>query len=117
MFRHPTFFLYAERKVPLSAFCRWLHVKSYLFGNALVLAAITVYCGLPPSTLRPGEQLEAEAIGWLQKLRVDHLELRNVEARHADWPTRIYFTFRKEILPDEEANMLAIPAQAAGHGS
>jgi hypothetical protein len=31
-------------------------------------------------------------------------------ARHADWPLQdLYVTFRKEILPDEEANMLAIP--------
>jgi FemAB-related protein (PEP-CTERM system-associated) len=30
--------------------------------------------------------------------------------RHADWPRQdLYVTFRKEILPDEEANMLAIP--------
>ena len=31
-------------------------------------------------------------------------------ARHPDWPTQdLYVTFRKAILPDEEANMLAIP--------
>lgn len=39
-----------------------------------------------------------------------HLELRNVNLRHADWPTQdLYVTFRKEILPNEEANLLAIP--------
>ncbi|MDR2838994.1 MAG: FemAB family PEP-CTERM system-associated protein, partial [Azonexus sp.] len=40
----------------------------------------------------------------------DHLEFRNIAPRHADWPTQdLYVTFRKEILPEVEANMLAIP--------
>ena len=47
---------------------------------------------------------------WRERLGVDHLELRNVAARHPDWPTQdLYVTFRKEILPDAEANLLAIP--------
>jgi FemAB-related protein (PEP-CTERM system-associated) len=33
-----------------------------------------------------------------------------MERRHPDWPEQdLYVTFRKELLPDEEANMLAIP--------
>ena len=44
------------------------------------------------------------------ELKVDHLELRNMQARHVDWPAQdLYVTFRKEILPEEEANLLAIP--------
>jgi FemAB-related protein (PEP-CTERM system-associated) len=54
--------------------------------------------------------LEAEAQRIAQRLGVDHLELRHVEARHDDWPRQdLYVTFRKAILPEEEANMLAIP--------
>ncbi len=110
VFRHPTFFLYAEREGAIVGVLPLAHVKSYLFGNALVSLPFTVYCGVAAIDPEAGEQLEAEAIGLAQKLGVDHLELRNVEARHADWPTQdLYFTFRKEILPDEEANMLAIP--------
>jgi FemAB-related protein (PEP-CTERM system-associated) len=41
---------------------------------------------------------------------VQHLELRQMGRRHEGWPLQdLYVTFRKEILPDEEANMLAIP--------
>ena len=41
---------------------------------------------------------------------MQHLELRHRERRHPDWPAQdLYVTFRKAILPDEEANMLAIP--------
>jgi FemAB-related protein (PEP-CTERM system-associated) len=36
--------------------------------------------------------------------------LRNVEARHPEWPTQdLYVTFRKELAPESEANMRAIP--------
>jgi len=56
------------------------------------------------------QMLEEEAQAIAQQLGVDHLELRNVQPRHSDWPTQdLYVTFRREIFPDEEANMLAIP--------
>ena len=39
---------------------------------------------------------------------VQHLEYRNLEERHTEWPRQeLYVTFRKEILPDEEANTIA----------
>ena len=54
--------------------------------------------------------LEAEAAVLAQRLGVQHLELRHRERRHPDWPAQdLYVTFRKAILPDEEANLLAIP--------
>ena len=63
-----------------------------------------------PATPRPRQALEQEAQRLAQRLGVAHLELRNVQPRHADWPRQdLYVTFRKAILPDEEANMLAIP--------
>jgi len=54
--------------------------------------------------------LEVEAQALARRLRVDHLEMRNLERAHPDWPAQdLYVTFRKPILPEEEANMLAIP--------
>jgi FemAB-related protein (PEP-CTERM system-associated) len=111
VFRHPTYFLYArdaegriEGVLPLA------HVKSLLFGQSLVSLPFAVYGGVAASTARAGEALEREAQQWAQRLGVAHLEMRNVERRHADWPLQdLYVTFRKPILADEEANMLAIP--------
>jgi FemAB-related protein (PEP-CTERM system-associated) len=41
---------------------------------------------------------------------VQHLELRNITPTEPDWPRQdLYVTYRKEILPDVEANLLAIP--------
>ncbi len=86
------------------------HVKSLLFGNSLVGLPFAVYGGVAATSADAASALEAEAQRLARSLGVDHLELRNVEARHADWPRQdLYVTFRKAILPDEEANMLAIP--------
>jgi len=53
-------------------------------------------------------EYEAQRLG--RELGVHHLELRNVEQRNPEWPTQnLYVTFRKKIVGDVEANMLAIP--------
>ncbi|MET0517510.1 MAG: FemAB family XrtA/PEP-CTERM system-associated protein, partial [Burkholderiaceae bacterium] len=111
VFGHQGFFLYAEGEggailgvLPLA------QVKSRLFGHALVSLPFAVYGGVAASDELAADALEREAQAIAQRLGAEHLEFRNVQPRHADWPQQdLYVTFRKEILPDEEANMLAIP--------
>jgi len=110
IFRHPTRFLYAERAGEIVGVLPLAHVNSRLFGNALTSLPFAVYGGVAALDDEAATALETEAQALARGLGVDHLELRNVEARHSDWPTQdLYVTFRKEILPEEEANMLAIP--------
>jgi FemAB-related protein (PEP-CTERM system-associated) len=86
------------------------HVNSLLFGNALVSLPFAVYGGVAASTEDAANALEQQAEKLARRLGVDHLELRHVQPRHADWPRQdLYVTFRKPILADDEANMLAIP--------
>ena len=43
-------------------------------------------------------------------LGVDALELRNLEASDSGWPVKeLYYTFRKPITADNDANLKAIP--------
>ncbi|MDD2743980.1 MAG: FemAB family PEP-CTERM system-associated protein [Rhodocyclaceae bacterium] len=110
IFRHPTYFLYAEIGGEIQGVLPLTHVKSLLFGNALVALPFAVYGGVAASNPEAVTALENEAQAMAQRLGVDHLEFRNIQARHSDWPTQdLYVTFRKEILPEVEANMLAIP--------
>jgi len=110
VFRHRTYFLYAEQQEGIAGVLPLAHVNSLLFGNALVSLPFAVYGGVAAANERAADALEAQAQEIAVRLGVDHLELRNVHARHADWPAQdLYVTFRKEILPDPEANMLAIP--------
>ncbi|HRE16618.1 MAG TPA: FemAB family PEP-CTERM system-associated protein [Rhodocyclaceae bacterium] len=110
IFRHVSYFIYAERNGDIVGVLPLAHVHSRLFGNALTSLPFAVYGGVAAEDEDAAAALEAEAQQIARGLGVDHLELRNVEARHADWPTQdLYVTFRKEILAEEEANMLAIP--------
>ena len=110
VFRHPTYFLYAEIAGQIQGVLPLAHVKSMLFGNALVALPFAVYGGVAATNPEAVSALEKEAQALAQRLGVDHLEFRNVNPRNPSWPTQdLYVTFRKEILPDVEANMLAIP--------
>jgi FemAB-related protein (PEP-CTERM system-associated) len=110
VFRHDTHFLYATRGGRITGVLPLAHVKSLLFGNALTSLPFAVYGGVAAEDADSAAALEAEAQALAQRIGVQHLELRHTERRHPDWPEQdLYVTFRKAILPEEEANMLAIP--------
>ena len=110
VFRHDTHFLYAEADGRIEGVLPLAHVKSLLFGQSLVSLPFAVYGGVAASSPQAAEALEASAQELARELGVAHLEMRNVARRHADWPSQdLYVTFRKSILPDPEANLLAIP--------
>jgi len=86
------------------------HVKSLLFGHSLVSLPFAVYGGAAASNPQAADVLERAAEELGQQLGVAHLEMRNILPRRTDWPSQdLYVTFRKDILPDPEANLLAIP--------
>lgn len=110
VFRHPTYFLFAEESGEFRGVLPLAHVKSLLFGNALVALPFAVYGGVAAADSAAAEALEAEAQAIAKRLDVEHLEFRNIIARHPDWPRQdLYVSFRKEIFPEPDANMLAIP--------
>jgi FemAB-related protein (PEP-CTERM system-associated) len=109
-FRHDTHFLYAEVDGRIQGVLPLAHVRSVLFGHSLVSLPFAVYGGVAAATPSASASLEREAQELAHRLGVDHLELRHVTPRHTDWPAQdLYVTFRKPLLPDPEANMLAIP--------
>jgi len=108
--QHDTHFLYCEIDGRIEGVLPLAHVRSFLFGSSLVSLPFAVYGGVAATSPAAADALEANAQQLAQELGVAHLELRNVQARHADWPSQdLYVTFRKPILANEEANMLAIP--------
>ena len=110
VFRHDTHFLKAERGGRIVGVLPLAHVKSMLFGSSLTSLPFAVYGGVVADDEEAAVALETEAQRLARELGVQHLEMRNLQPRHADWPRQdLYVTFRKAILPEEEANMLAIP--------
>ena len=107
---HPTFYLYAESASGIEGVLPLAHIRSWLFGNALVSTPFCVYGGVAAKTEEARRALEDEAERLAVSLGVDYLEMRNRSVRRNDWPTKdLYVTFRKAIHPDPEANLNAIP--------
>jgi FemAB-related protein (PEP-CTERM system-associated) len=110
VFRHDTHYLHAQVDGCIAGVLPLAHVNSLLFGNALVSLPFAVYGGVAATRSDAAAALERHAQQLAQRLGAAHLELRHVQAQHPDWPRQdLYVTFRKTILADEEANMLAIP--------
>lgn len=110
VFGHPTHFLYAERDGQIEGILPLAQIKSFLFGNTLVSTPFCVYGGIIASHAEAAELLRKRACDLAQELRVDTLELRNLKPSGHGWLTKdLYVTFRKEIDPDPEINLKAIP--------
>lgn len=109
-FGHAATFLYAERDGRIEGILPLAQIKSLLFGNALISLPFCVYGGIVASSDEATAALRQAACELATKLRVDALELRNAQSSGTGWPQKdLYVTFRKEIDPDPDANLQAIP--------
>lgn len=108
--RHPAYYLYCESGGEIEAVLPLVHVKSLIFGNALISLPFLVYGGPVGRSDQAIEQVVNAARELAQQLQVDYLELRNQVPLAGDWHTKnTYVTFRKTIDPDSEVNLMAIP--------
>lgn len=109
-FGHKTWFMYAEADGRIQGVICLAEIKSKLFGHSLSSLPFCVYGGIAAVTESARQALDRAAQELAAKLNVGHLEYRNLTPQHPDWAGKdLYVTFRKEILPDVEQNMLAIP--------
>ncbi len=107
---HPTIYLYCELDGEIAAVLPLAQVKSWLFGNALISLPFLVYGGVVADDPEAEKLLIDAACKHAERLGVDHLELRNKLPSERGWPTKDkYATFSKQLDPDPEKNLLAIP--------
>ncbi len=110
-FRHDCHFLYAESAGAIIGVLPLVHVKSRLFGNSLISTGFTVGGG--PLVVRAEAlvRLEDRAFEIADRLGVDFIEYRVRAPFHDDWTVKrnLYVGFEREIDPDPEKNLLAIP--------
>ncbi|MGB5834338.1 MAG: FemAB family XrtA/PEP-CTERM system-associated protein [Thiohalocapsa sp.] len=103
-------YLIARRDGQIEGVLPIAEVKSRLFGHSLVSTPGCVYGGVLASDDDVRLTLTDFACDLARRLEVDALELRHLKAVQSEWPTKdLYFTFRKPIVDDDEANMKAIP--------
>lgn len=109
-FGHRTHYLYAALNGEVVGVLPLGEVKSLLFGHTLSSTPFCVYGGIVADSPEVANALRARACAIADDLRVDALELRNLEKSDTGWPVKeLYYTFRKAIEPDDEANLKAIP--------
>jgi len=111
-FGHRTYFLLAEADGRIKGVLPLAHIRSRLFGSALISTPFCVYGGVAAHTEGARRALEDAAQTLAIELPgVDYLELRNRARCRTDWPCKddLYVTFRKAIDADPEKNMLNIP--------
>ncbi len=110
VFGHRTHYLIAVRGERIVGVLPLAEVKSLLFGHALSSLPFAVYGGAAVTEPQARGALHEAAVALAARLGVQHLELRNRQPTEPDWPRQdLYVTFRKAIVPDVEANLLAIP--------
>lgn len=108
-FGHSAKYLFAERGGRIEGVLPLSHVKSLLFGDSLCSTPFCVYGGIAADTDAARDALTAAAERMAEELDVGYLELRN-ETAQQPWPVKdLYVRFRKDIDPDPDANMKAIP--------
>ncbi len=110
-FRHRTHYTLAERDGALTGVLPLAHVRTRLFGNALVSVPFCVYGGPLAADAETAAALHSHAETLLHRTGAQVIELRQREQGETDWIERpeLYVTFRKPIGADDETNMKAIP--------
>ncbi|MFT6051240.1 MAG: FemAB-related protein (PEP-CTERM system-associated) [Halioglobus sp.] len=109
-FGHRTFFLMAELEGKVVGVLPLAQIKSLLFGNSLSSLPFCVYAGIAAISDAGNSALREAACRLAEQLGVDALEFRDSEATLAGWSGKdLYFTFRKGIVTDNDANLKAIP--------
>ena len=114
-FGHRTWFLLAEREGRIEGILPLAEIKSLLFGHSLASLPFCVYGGIAAESEAARAALDQAAQELAAQRRVGHLEYRNMRPRETraqggNWHGKdLYVTFRKEIDPDHEKNMQAIP--------
>lgn len=110
-FGHQSHYLVAEQDghKQITGLLPLFEIKSRLFGHSLVSVPFAERGGLLADTPETARQLLDQASSLVSRQNAEYLEFRNTEPLD-HLPTKdLYFSFQKEIAPDPEENLKAIP--------
>ena len=110
-FGHRCHYLRARQNGAVVGILPLTHVRGRIFGNSLFSNGFCVYGGPVATSPAALAALDGAAIDLARELGVDRIEYRARQPQHPDWPCndKTYVTFLKQIYPDPEKAMLAIP--------
>lgn len=110
-FGHRSRFAYARRDGAICGVLPLVHVKNVLFGNRLVSTPFCVQGGPLVVDEDARAALNDYATDLADNLNVDFVEYRSDRPGNPDWARKddLYYIFRREIDPTDDANLKAIP--------
>jgi FemAB-related protein (PEP-CTERM system-associated) len=110
---HPTYFRYASRGGRIVGVLPLVHVKSPLFGNALISTGFCTFGGIAASDQGAALALAKDAAELGKSLGVDHVELRHTAALPIDWTVKsgLYAAFRRSMDADIGVTWGQLPQQ------
>jgi FemAB-related protein (PEP-CTERM system-associated) len=110
-FGHQTHYLLAQRGGAITGVLPLTHIRSVLFGSALIANAFAVYGGPVAADQQSVQALDEAAARLMDELRVPVLEMRGAAPHRNGWHTNsaLYATFRRPIEGSVEANLKAVP--------
>jgi FemAB-related protein (PEP-CTERM system-associated) len=110
-FGHDCYFLQARCEGRTTGVLPLVHLRSRLFGNALISNAYGVYGGPVASDEASLGALNDAAVSLAARLGVDYLEYRLRSPSFLPWRrnSELYATFRKPLAPDPETTLNGVP--------
>ncbi len=110
-FGHTSHYQLAEQDGAIVGVLPLSRMRTRLFGDSLVSTPFCVYGGPLASHEEAETALEQRASDLLTQLGSASLEFRNLHAPWRGWDARpsLYYTFRKSMTGQAEADMKAIP--------
>lgn len=87
------------------------HIRSRLFGDALISVGFAVYGGIVAEDDEAAQALAFAAARAGRRLRVGHIELRHDRPSPLAWNVKsdLYATFMRKISASDDENLMAIP--------
>ncbi|MGZ9067692.1 MAG: FemAB family XrtA/PEP-CTERM system-associated protein, partial [Burkholderiales bacterium] len=104
-------YLMAEADGEVRGVLPLVHLNGRIFGKALISTGFLVLGGPAAADAAARDALDRAALDLANTLGVDYLEYRLQSPMHEGWElnSALYFLFRKEMAPDADANLKAIP--------
>jgi FemAB-related protein (PEP-CTERM system-associated) len=111
IFRLDAHYLIAERDRTITGVLPIVHQKTLLFGNTLSSIPFCAEGGPVAIDIESRAMLDEAAIGLMRRLKAQSLEFRSHTASRTGWTVKsgLYATFARDLSPDAEENLRAIP--------
>ncbi|MCG8635352.1 MAG: FemAB family PEP-CTERM system-associated protein [Desulfobacterales bacterium] len=111
-FGHNSFYFIAKNRDGIQGVLPVFEMKSLLFGHFFVSVAFAETGGMLAGSREAASQLLDQISGISRAKGAAYVELRNTRAHPGLATKDLYYNFSKELFPDHEMNLKAIPRKS-----